>query len=789
MATLLMDLHDAFRGMRRMPGLTAFAVLAIAIGTGVNSIVFSWVDGLLFRPPPGVRDPATLVAVYTANSGRNDAYGLASYPQYLALVRAVKTVEHVTAVQDDVVSSLETGHIAQAVRVAAVSSDFFATLGLDAAVGRLLVRQDEAPTDATAVVISDALWERVFQRDPKAVSMPVTVDGRPHAIIGVAPPGFTGIHMERASDAWVPLDPTPALLNKHYRQLSILARLKPGAHLIDVARELGPGMIARPYSRLDPVLSAKLATLAAIMFGASGLLLVVVCASIASLLLARAIVRRSDLAVRVAVGASQSRLVRQLLTESAAISVLGGTLGLLCATWTSQALNLLMTPEQVGRFETAIDLRLFAFGVALSLAAGVLFGLVPAIHAAKAADVGALRHGTTGTTETRGDGRFRAVVVITQVALACVLCVSAGLLVRSLPSALRGDEEVASDRVALASLETPGGEADPLRGLRFLREVTERVNRVPGVHAVAWASRPPLSNHVKRAFRVVDEGSTLTGPSMEVETVDISPQYLQLMGIPVIAGRPFADDDRGTSSAVAIVNDEFARRYCGGAALGRQLHEPPDTVREIVGIVRTSRYGTTEERLRPLVYYPLAQSRTADVTLLVRTDAEARAMLDTIRHTLVAVDRDVAVRRVMTLDTQLSNALSTERLATILLSLCGGLALFLTSIGIHSIVAHAVSRRTREIGVRVVLGARPLHIAALVLADAFRLTALGAATGIPLGFAGSRVLQSQLSGIRPPDATEVVVAVFGVGAMTLLAAALPIRRAIRMTPLTALRSD
>ena len=812
MTRVIRDLRYAFRALARTPGFTATVLVTIGIGTGTNATVFSFVDALLFRPAAGVAHASSLLAVYTSDYS-SGPYGDTSYPDFESIAAATPAVAQIAASDNDAVAAVRVGDDVERVNVSAVTGDYFAVLGAQPTRGRLIQAGDAIASAAPVAVISHRLWQRAFHEDPAALSTTVSVNGRIYDVIGVTAPEFKGLDVGRGTDLWIPLvAPANTIEERDRRRLSVVGRLALGASLAQAQRELDAlstslaasypktnlGTLAKPndprpmivrwHARLDPSFRSQVALIGWIILGATALVLLIACANVASLLLSRATARDREMAVRMALGASRKDLLRQLLCESALIAVGGAGLGVLFGLWTVGALPSFFPAEQAELLDARIDMRVLAFTLAIAAASAVIVSLMPAFGTRGASPLTALRGDRSLGTRVRGGFRARNALVIGQVALACVLLVGTGLLVKSLSYAVRADMGFAARNVAIAYVDIPDGLVDEARGAAYYRDGLDKVRALQGIEDAAWVSTLPVSGGNRRGFDI--EGyQRAEGEGRELTINTVSPDYFQTMKIPILAGRAFDARDTALSTPVAIVNDAFANRYFGGAAVGRHVTDSKRTRLEIVGVVRTGKYRDLQEAPLPVVFYPLSQSYFSRMKLVARSSGDPHAMLPSIRGALRQARSDVPVYQSLTLDEHLDEVLAAERLTTALVTTCSGLALTLAMVGVYGVMAYAVVRRTREIGVRVALGARPGQIVGLVFSNGLRLTVIGVAVGLAASVAASRVLGSILHGVSATDVSSFVAAPAALALMALVAAVVPVRRALRVDPMIALRQE
>lgn len=812
MDILRQDLRYAVRGLARTPGFAVVACLTLALGAGVNAVVFSFVDALLLRPVAGVRDPASLVAVYTSDFS-SGPYGETSYPDFVSIEEQATTLSALAAYADGDVAIVRIGDHVERLRLANVAPDYFEVLGLRAARGRLLTEADAGGDTAPAVVISHALWSRAFGSAPGAIGSTVAIDGRSYTITGVAPPRFDGLELGSRDDIWRILEPPPASpAERGSRGWSLVGRLAPGASIEEARAELSaiadrlarayPGtnlgtlgqpdaprpMTVVPHHRLGPQFRGEVGWIGGVMMAAAFLVLLTACANVANLLLSRASGRSREMAVRLALGATGGRLVRQLVAESLLLGAAGAAAGLLLALWTADALPSFFPPEQAGLLDARVDARVIVFSVALAGVASLLFGLVPAVQVRRPALAAALRQGPTQAGGSRRATRLRGGFVVAQVALAFVLLVSAGLLVRSLSNALDADLGFATRDAVMAYVEAPSSEMTPSEITAYYREAVARVRAVAGVDAASLVRTPPLSRASRRGFQA-DGYVPQPGEDMELPINAVSPGYFETLRIPVVAGRVFDGRDTASSQPVVVVNDVVASRYFGGDAVGRQWLAANDVALTIVGIVGSGPYLDVRSAPAPMVYYPIEQAVSSRMILVARTSVPAVSLADRVRDELRAAGGGVAVYRTTTLEAHLDEVLAGDRLTASLVGACGLLALALALIGVYGVVAYSVSRRTRELGVRVALGARPRHLAGLVLGEALGLTLVGTGVGAVAAFAATRLLASRLYLVSATDAPTFAAVPVALAVVGLLAAWLPARRALGVDPIRALHEE
>jgi predicted permease len=810
MESLLQDIQYAFRGLVRTPGFTVIACLTMAIGTGANATVFSFVDALLFRPARGVQDPTRLVAIYTSDFS-SGPYSNSSYPDYLSIKEDARAFSGVAA------SRVAPGFAAlgdrvERLRVAAVTPEYFDVIGIQAARGRTWTPEDGAPAAPAVALISHQLWSRVFNADSAALGSTLELNAVAHTIVGVMPPAFDGLDLGAGTEVWTVLRPSPEMLrSRGSRGLAVIGRLGPDASLDQAQTQLAAiaDRLARAYPetnlgtleapdrpraitalihrRMPPRFRGEVGTASAVMMGAALLVLLTACANVSNLLLTRATTRHRELAVRLAVGASRWRVVRQLLVEAVLLGGAGAGAGLLIAMWLADALPSFFPPEQARLLAAAVDARVIAFGLGLTGAASVIFGLAPALQALRPSAAAALRGESAHSRESPLGTRLRRGFVVAQVALAFVLLVSAGLFVQSLRNSFDADLGFGTRSVVLARVEIPP-RLPEARGRTYYTEAAVRIGALPGVESASLVATPPLSRANRAGFQVPGY-QPRPGEDMELPVNIVDHRYFDTMRIPVIAGRAFDDRDTAAGAPAVIVNEIVASRYFGGPAVGRRLLGDRNVDLEIVGVVPAGPYVSVQDPPAPMVYYPLTQAYSASMTVAARTAVTPDAAVDLVTRELRRIDSGVAVTRTTTLERHLGEVLAGDRTTAALVAVCGALALGLAMIGVYGVLSYSVALRTREIGVRIALGARVWDVVRLVLAEGLTLMLTGAAVGAVAAFGATRLFASMLYLVSPTDPVTFAVVPAALVLVGVVATWLPVRRALRVEPILILRQE
>jgi predicted permease len=809
------DLRYAFRALNRGKMTTAVVLLSLALGTGANATLYSVMDALLFRPSAGVASASRLAWVFTSQY-TGASLGLTSYPDFVSMQQGAGAFATLAAFDDSALESVRWGDAGQRLRVVSVSPEFFPALGIQlqtGAFGGLLTPSTGAsssPESRPPAIISDVLWT-LMGRPADVVGRELTIRESAYVIAGVAPRGFGGLQLGRACDLWIPLPPSIHESARGDRHLSVIGRLRDGRSLHDAELELTalgerlatlhPGtnrgtrpdpdeprrLAAASYSRLDVSARSQILLISTVVMGSTGLLLLSACVNAGSLLLSRSAARRRELAVKLALGASRTALVRQVVLESLAVSTGGAALGLLFARWTAGLLPAFFAPDEAVLLDTRLDATTVVVTVALSCLAGAMFALGPARHALAKVDVQVLRN-DSGAIAERSGGAVRGAIVVFQVALSTVLLIASGLMLRALNVALEGDLGPAGRGVAIAFMRMPGAlQGNVIRGITFHVAAAEAARKLPGVEAAGWASVLPVGRATSQVFRLQARPDLVE--RLEVDINVASAGYFQAMRIPLIEGRLFNSGDGGLSKPVIIVNDILARRYFGPDAVGHRLQDDEGVVYEIVGVVRSGKYRTLQEAPEPMVYFPLSQRDQMYMHLVVRTRDSVQAATAALRGVLTGIDRGVALSRITTFAEHLSEALTLDRILTTVVAGSGLAALALAMIGVYGVVGDAVRRRTPEIGLRVALGAPNLRILQLVFSEGLPLSAAGSVTGVAAALLLSRILRSFVRDIPPVDLVSLAVVPAALLFVVVGAAALPIRRALKVSPTIALRAD
>lgn len=824
MSTLLDDLKFALRTFLKSPGLVLIAILSLAIGIGANASIFSFVNAFALRPLP-VERPDELVAIYSSDASGTD-YGTACYPDYKDFRDTSQSFAGLVA-HSGIPLSLRTD--SETIRIAGeiVTGNYFDVLGIQALLGRtFLPEEDRTPGAHPVAVISHALWKERFNSDPQLPGKTIVLNGHPFTVIGVAPEGFDGIEFGPRPALWVPMmtaaqtrpRPFDLLAHRGARWLRITGRLKPGVSPVQARAEMSSlaANLAKAYPKSNegyvavalfpashaqiwPELRSGVLSYLNIVMALMGIVLLVACANVANLLLARASTRRKEIAVRISLGASRGRLIRQLLTESVLLASVAGIAGLLLSLWGTDLLTTLSTNQLAGaQITPATDWRVIFFTLALSALTGILFGVAPAFQATRSDLVPALKG--EFSSQGRGGSRLRNALVVGQLALSLVLLISAGLFLRSLNRYRSLDLGFDPEHLLISSVDLRLHGYDPVRGLRFWQDLQQRVESIPGVRAAGLSETVPLIGGAPRQTTYPEGYTFKPDESSEIDVYEISPRYFASMGIPILRGRDFSERDTQNSQQVSIVNQAFADKYWPNQdPIGKKitLFEPgrplPPGVTsqpmEVVAVSKTGKYRALAEPPRPVYFLPISQSYSGTLTLHVRTAGNPLEIAPAIRREVRALDANLPVFRIRAMSDALGTAYSRPRTTATLFALFGGVALLLAAVGFYGVMAYSVGQRTREIGVRIALGAQRSAVLGLVLRQGLTLTLIGMALGIAAAFGATRYIASMLFGVSRTDLATFAIVPLVLFSVALLACWLPARRATRVDPLTALRYE
>lgn len=818
----------AWRKLTKSPGFTFLAVLTLALGIGLNSAVFSVVNALLFRPLP-VAEPQELVSLYTTEEKFSFTHMPMSFPDYLDFAGSSRSLRGLAAYTSSGLV-LEHGEKSEGILGELVSGNYFELLGVRTAAGRTFTEAEDSPgTAQKVVVLNHDAWQQRFGGDPDVVGRELRINGHPFTVVGVAEAGFTGMMRGISADVWLPIragssihagsisnagEPTEGLDrvdDRARRWHFVVGRLAPGASYQQAAAEietLGARLrqefpetnekrffatLPTNRVRLWPGLDQALYTASFVVMGIVALVLLIACANLANMLLARAVARRKEMATRLALGASRGAVVRQLLVESLMLALLGGAAGLLLAWVSNLAIERIQLPFPVElALGLTLDVRVVLFTLALSTLAAVAFGLAPAFDATRTNLSSALGEESRGSSAGVSKRRLRDALVVAQVALSLVLLICSGLAVRSMRNAHLIDPGFDPRGLVVAGLGPEKQGYSQEQAKELFRRLEERLRARPDVGAVGFASHLPLTLNIS-ASGVAPEGRDSV-PQEEwpvSDTATVGPDYLATMGIPLLRGRSFSEWDDAESPPVAVVNEALAALlWPGEEAVGRRLRiEDREEYLEVVGVARNGKYRTLGEEPRPFLYRALAQDWIPSQVMVVRSRGDRGEALAAIRALVRELDANLAIGQLRTIEDATASALVLPRAGAAVFGLFGGIGLLLAMVGIYGVVSYLVSQRTHEIGIRMAMGAKRRDILRLMIGQGMWLTLTGVALGLLAAMAATRALAVILYGISATDvATFAGVSLF-LTLVALVATVIPARRASRLDPLAALRVE
>jgi predicted permease len=821
----MQDLKYALRWLRRSPGFTAAAVASLAIGIGFNTALFSVVDAVLFRPLP-VQAPDELVNVYTSGSD-GEPWNTTSYPDFLDL-REQNGIFTDLLGYSPMFAAVSRGDRTRLAMGEIVTANYFQMLGVNAALGRTLVSDDDRPASARVVVVSHRYWTRELGRDPAILGRQLQLRGQSYTIVGVINPDFTGMTPMLSPDLWVPVRevgeiepagiqdvvPSPTgtsrLDRRGQRWMFVKGRLKPGATVSQAGANLEVLMrqlaAAHPQTNKDRRAAVKASSEVRVhpdgdqlilfigvgLMVAVGLVLLIACANVASMLLARASARQREIAIRLAIGAGRGRLIRQLVTESLVLASAGAAAGILLAAWSTRLIATPTLPVPIPVvLDVRMDLRVLVFTLLVTTIAGTVAGLMPALKASRPTLVDALR---TASAAPRVGGRWtlRDALVAGQMATTAVLLVTAGLLARSVLASRSADVGFRADGLAIVSADLDLARYEAPRAEQFWRRALERVSALPGVESAALAARLPFSLNFNVGQLHIPGHVSPNSLGFSIQNTRVSADYFRTLGIPIVEGRSFTSADTPQSPSVVVINETMARRFWKGrSALGQRVHlrTADGPAFEIVGVAADHLLQTVGENPQPYVHFAASQQMNAYQVLVARTRGDAGRLVEEIRRELTSLEPNAPMLESQTMEAQISATLLPVRVGMWVVSAVGGVALLLAAVGLYGVIAYSVSRRTREIGIRVALGARPGTVVSLVLRQGLLVAAAGLTVGALLAVVATRALAGMLYGVSLADPIAWSGAAAAILGAAMLANLLPARRAARVDPAVALRSE
>ena len=806
MNTLWQDLRYGIRMLMTKPGFTVVAAITLALGIGANTAIFSVINAVMLRPLP-YAEPERLIRLWESNPERGWPEFSASAPNFEDWRKQQSVYEQLAAYEFTTFNITGSGE-PERVAALSVTPNLFPTLGVLPALGRNFLTEEERAGHNRVVILSDGLWQRRFGADRELIGRQIQLNGESYTVVGVMPPQF---QLTRGTEVWVPLMLDPAVqpwrADRSNHNLTVIGRLKPGVSLAQaqsamdtLARQLeqqypksNAGWGVRMRTFYDWMIPAQTRRAMLVLFAAVGFVLLIACANVANLLLARASSRQREIAIRAALGASRWRVMRQLLTESLLLALLGGLAGALLALWGTDLVKASASLNIPRLNETRLDVSVLAFTFIISLLTGVIFGLAPAWQASKLGLNETLKEaGRSGSGGMRH--RLRSALVVSEVALALVLLVSAGLMMRSFAHLQKVSLGFAPENVLTMQISLPGSKyGENTTRVNFFNQMLERLRAVPGVTDAAAVTQPPLSGGGGWGMEIALEGRSAgpAEPKLSSATFAVTPHYFHTMGIPLLQGRDFTEQDRGDAPLTLIVNEAFARRFWPNEnPIGKRFRpgtgNPFGTVVGVVGNVRNT---SLENEGAPAFYFSYGHIGMPALTVAVRTVAPPETLTAALRAQVHSLDQELPIYNVRPMAQIVYNAAGQPRFQTSLLGLFSTLALLLAAIGIYGVMAYTVTQRTHEIGVRMALGAQARDVLRLIVKQGMILSLIGVTIGLALAYGLTRFLKELLYEVKTTDPlTFVVISLLLVG-ITLLACYIPARRATKVDPMVALRYE
>jgi putative ABC transport system permease protein len=804
MRSLLHDLRHGVRLLRRSPGFTVVAVAALAIGIGANTAIFSVVNSLLIQPLP-YRDADRLAVIWEHNLPRDRRSNVVAPANFIHWCEMNRAFEDLAAVSMTLRVTLTGRGEPEELPAQIVSAGLFSILGVQPAIGRAFLAEEDRPLSRVAV-ISDRLWKRRFNADRALVQRSITMQGVPVTVVGIMPPGFS--FLDRTVDVWMPIGLPVEARTPRGRWLTVVGRLRAGitrdaaqqemtrvhAELTRMFPDFNTGWTARVVP-LREQLTGDVKPALLLLLGAVGFVLLIACANVANLLLARATARQREFAVRAALGAARGRLVRQLLAESVVLAMAGGAAGLLLAWWALHLLRVFVAERlPIQRLDTvAIDGWVLAFTAAAAVISGLFFGLIPAMTASGTSLHESLKEGGRSGSGGRG-ARARGAFVVVEVAVALVLLVGAGLLVRSFARLLAVDPGFEPNRTVTMRVGLPRARyPEPAQRIQFFQRLFEQVDALPGVEGAGAISFLPLTGlGSATAFEISGRPKPERGQDLVCDVRVIAHDYFKAMGMPLVKGRPFTAGDAGDAQNRVVINATMARQYWPGEdPIGKRITVSWDDPREdeIIGVVGDTRHADLETEPRATIYWPYARFSYPSMTLSIKASAAMEPLAGAVMSIVREQDAELALADIRTMEEVVALSVAQRRLTMLLLSGFAGAALLLAAVGIYGVIAYSVTLRTQEIGIRMALGAQRRDVLQMVVGHAMALTVTGIVFGGIGALALSRLMSGLLFATKPADPATFVVVSAVLAGVAALASYVPGRRATRVDPVVALRAE
>jgi putative ABC transport system permease protein len=813
METFWQDIRYGIRMLLKAPSFSIVATIALALGIGANTAIFSVVNAVLLRPLP-FANPEQLMNVWETDATRGYVRGSASYPNFVDWRDQNHVFERMASYHDNDFIMTGRGDSTR-LRGGVVNADLFPLLGVAPVIGRGFLPDEDKPGEGgRVVVLSQGLFQKRFNSDPNIVNQSMVLDGKNYTIVGVMPSAFQFPIQNDPVELWTTVavdregkEPITEERGAHY--MNVIARLKPGVSkkqaqtdMTSISARLEqqyPDKNLHKSSGVEPTLEALVSDIRPallILLGAVGCVLLIACANVANLLLARAMVRHKEMAIRSALGASRMRVVRQLLTESVLLSLTGGALGLVLAVWWSDLLVALGKENIPRALQVGLDWRVLAFTFLVSILTGIVFGLVPALHSSKTELTESLKEGGRGSGEGARRNHIRGVLVVSELAIAVILLVGAGLLIQSLWRLRQVSPGFESENLLTLVVGIPEVKYPTERQAQFYHELVARVQSLPGVRSAGAVIPLPLSGDLFRISFETEGRPVAKGDQPSADFFVIGNGYFKTLGVSMLQGRDFNERDNKQAPAVIIVNQAFARKFFPDEdPIGKRIKPGISTdtdkpaMREIVGVVSDIRNRNLSSELRPGYFVPASQIPFNQMTIVVRTTNDPHSLITAVQNEVHSMDRELPVFNVKTMDEYISATVAAPRFNATLLVLFASVALVLTIVGLYGVMSYSVAQRTNEIGIRMALGAQTRDVLRLIVSQGFKLVLLGLAIGLAGAFALMRVIASLLFGVTAKDPLTFATVAVLLAVVALLACYIPARRATRLDPLNALRYE
>jgi putative ABC transport system permease protein len=808
METLLQDIRYGIRMLIKKPGFTAVALIALTLGIGANTAIFSVINAALLRSLP-YKEPDSLIVPATVKPGVYDQ-GSVTYADVLDYQKEQEIFASVAAFRPTSIDLAGDGDPVRA-QAAIVSEDYFRVMGAEPLLGRAFLPEEQQPNGPRVVVLSYGFWQKQFGADPAVLDKTIAVSGRPASIVGVMPKDSQWPEsVEIYSPIGYGTTPPESAMRRDNQVWSAIARLQPGvtveqatAVIKTIASRVEQenpatraGITGRAVSLHEWIVGPDLRRTLMIMLGAVGFVLLIACVNVANLLLARAATREREIAIRTALGAARIRLIRQLLTENLLLSLTGGALGLLLALWGVDVLKA-MSPNSIPRLsEAGIDSGVLAFVIAVSLVTSLVFGLIPALHASKPDLNESLKEGGRGSTGGARGRRTRSLLVVSEVALSLVLLVGAGLMIRSFFRLQQVDPGFKSDNLLTLDLTVPRARYLKRPDVAdFYQKVITRIESRPGVQSVGATSALPVGGgglYLGRSFLVEGSPAPPDGAEYDGQWNVVSPGYFKTLGIRLMKGRDFTDRDTADSTPVIIINESMARAIFGDdEPIGKRIKSWRDEnlLREVVGVAQDVRYFGRDDSLQSIAYVPHRQDSWSTMAITIHSASDPQNLVAAVRQEIAAVDKDIAIGNLKTMERLLDESVATRRLNMLLFTIFAAVALILASVGIYGVLSYSIAQRTHEIGIRMALGAKAADVLKLVVGDGLKLVLIGVVIGVAGALALTQVMKSLLFEVSATDPLTFAVIPLVLTGVALLSSYVPARRAMKVDPMIALRYE